>query len=71
MYDGPDKRRLSSLQSAVGTFASGVYWVDWQAQSSSSVYFTMPLIPSVFSYPKEVAYMNGDSLSNRVFHRGV
>lgn len=51
MYDGPDKRKLSSLQSAVGAFALGVYWVDWQAQSSSSVYFTMSLIPSVSSNP--------------------
>lgn len=49
MYNGPNKRKFSSLESALGTFASRVYWVDWQAQSTSSVYFTVPLIQCVSS----------------------
>lgn len=44
MLVNPDKRKLSSLESALGTFASRVYWVDWQAQSTSSVYFTVPFV---------------------------
>lgn len=49
MHNGPDKRKLSSLESALGTLSSRVYWVDWQAQSTSSVYFYSALVQCVSS----------------------